>query len=92
MYGKELKAKRIEFGYTQKQISEKTGIVQPNISAWENDLYSPNIEFCVKLADFYGITLDELIGREIEYNGAKNENIIKYKIDNITNYGKIETK
>lgn len=25
----------------------------------------PNIDFCVRLADFYGITLDELVGRDV---------------------------
>lgn len=67
MYGNELKARRKEHGFTQKQVAKATGIVQPNLSAWENNLYSPNIDFCVKLADFYGITLDELIGRDMHY-------------------------
>lgn len=26
----------------------------------------PSIEFCIRLADFYGISIDELIGREIK--------------------------
>jgi len=64
-YGEALKQQRKLNGLTQKQLSEATGIVQPNISAWENNIYSPNIDFCVKLADFYGITLDELVGRNI---------------------------
>lgn len=63
-YGEALKQQRKANGYTQEQLSKATGIVQPNISAWENNVYTPNIDFCVILADFYGITLDELVGRD----------------------------
>lgn len=63
-YGEALKQQRKASGYTQEQLSRATGIVQPNISAWENNVYTPNIDFCVILADFYGITLDELVGRD----------------------------
>lgn len=66
--GKALKEQRKNNGYTQEQLSKATGIVQPNISAWENNVYSPNIEFCVQLADFYGISVDELIGHEVKPN------------------------
>lgn len=63
-YGEALKQQRKLNGYTQEQLSKETGILQPNISAWENNVYTPSIDFCVILADFYGITLDELIGRD----------------------------
>lgn len=63
-YGEALKQQRKLNGYTQEQLSKATGILQPNISAWENNVYTPSIDFCVILADFYGITLDELIGRD----------------------------
>ena len=66
--GKSLKEQRKSNGYTQEQLSKATGIVQPNISAWENNIYSPNIDFCVILADFYGISVDELIGHEVKKN------------------------
>lgn len=66
MYGKELKYAREERALSQNDLSKKTGISQQNISLWERDERIPSIEFCVKLADFYGITLDELIGRKYE--------------------------
>ena len=68
MYGEALKAQRKLNGYSQTQLAKATGIVQQNISAWENNVYSPNIEFCVQLADFYGISVDELIGHEVKPN------------------------
>ncbi len=63
-YGESLKQIRMMNEISQTELAKKTGISQQNISNWENDVYLPNIDFCVKLADFYGITLDELVGRE----------------------------
>ena len=62
-YGKALKEIREEHGFNQLELAEKTGISHQNINRWENGKVLPNIDFCVKLADFYGISLDELIGR-----------------------------
>ncbi len=62
-YGKEFKNVRLTHGRSQTQVARATGISQQNISNWENDVYLPNIDFCVKLADYYEISLDELVGR-----------------------------
>ena len=64
MYGSALKQRRIENKLTQEQLAKETGITQAAISRWEDDLRVPNIESCIKLADFYGISLDELVGRD----------------------------
>lgn len=62
-YGEALKYQREQHGYTQHALAKATGISQVNISRWERGEVLPNIDFCVKLAEFYGITVDELIGR-----------------------------
>lgn len=61
-----LKYQREINGYSQSDLAKATGISQPMISIWEAGKSLPNIEFCVKLADFYGISLDELIGRDVK--------------------------
>lgn len=63
-YGKELKQRREERGLSQAELAERIGTSHQNVNRWEKKVL-PNIDFCVKLADFYGITLDELIGREV---------------------------
>ncbi len=68
MFGKEIKQIRIERGITQAQVSEATGIPQNTISWIESDKGIPNIYQCKLLADYYGISLDELIGRDIDKN------------------------
>ncbi len=63
--GKALKEQREIVGLTQLQLAQQTQLSQQAISLWEADKRAPNIYACIKLADFYGITLDELVGREI---------------------------
>lgn len=48
------------------QLAQKIGTSHQNICRWENGDVLPSIDYCVKLADFYGITLDELVGRDIK--------------------------
>ncbi|MBQ8309218.1 MAG: helix-turn-helix transcriptional regulator [Clostridia bacterium] len=63
-YGEALKYQREINNYSQCQLAKLTGISQENISRWEAGTVYPNIDFCVKLADFYQISLDELVGRD----------------------------
>lgn len=63
-FGEALKYQREVNGYTQNSLAKAVGISQQKISYYESGKHSPPIEDCVKLADFYGITLDELVGRD----------------------------
>ena len=60
----ELKQHRKVGGYSQSQVAAAIGVTQQAVSLWESGNAEPTISFCIKLADFYGITLDELVGRE----------------------------
>ena len=68
MYGKEIRNARIAFGASQTQVSKATGLPQNTISWIELDTGIPNIWQCVLLADYYGITLEELIGHDRNSN------------------------
>lgn len=68
MYGKEIKNIRLSFGVTQTQVSKCTGLPQNTISWIERDKGIPNIQQCVLLANYFGISIDELIGRDISTN------------------------
>lgn len=59
-----LKYQREVNGYTQKQVAMATGVSQPKLGYYESGRHLPLIDDCIRLADFYGITLDELVGRE----------------------------
>lgn len=64
--GENLKNLRVAFGLTQQQLADATGIKQQNISRWEKGMHIPDILECVKLADFYHISLDELADRDFK--------------------------
>ncbi len=59
-YGTSLKQQRLLNKLTLKQLSDQTGISLQNLSRWERGEVLPSIDFCVRLANYYGITLDEL--------------------------------
>ena len=55
---------REELALTQTELADKVGTLQRNISNWENGISEPDCETIVKIADTFGIKLDELFGRE----------------------------
>lgn len=82
MYGKEIKAIRKANKISQETLEKATGIPQATISWIESEKGIPNIEQCAILADFYEISIDELIGRD---NLSKS----KFTIDQRHNQGTI---
>ncbi len=58
---------REERGLTLKEVELRTGIDNGNLSRYERDLNFPSIELCIKLANLYSITLDELTGRTDDF-------------------------
>ena len=86
-YGEALKFQREIKGLSQSKLAKETGLKQQMISWWEAGNGLPNIDFCVQLADFYGISLDELVGRDFIPNGKVSA---KNYIGSINNNGKID--
>ena len=64
--GEKLKTQREKANKTQTELSKETGITQQSISRWESGIHTPNIVDCMTLADYYEISIDELIGRSDE--------------------------
>lgn len=62
--GDALKYQREINGYTQLAVAKRTGIAQSKLSYCENGKRLPSLDDCIRLADFYGISLDELVGRD----------------------------
>lgn len=65
-YGESLKYQRELRNLSQSELARATGLKQQMISHWEANKGLPNIDFCVRLAEYYNITVDELIGRTTE--------------------------
>lgn len=57
-------------GYSQEQVAEKIGITRQAYAKWERGLTTPDVEKAAMLADVYGISLDELTGKDRYDAGA----------------------
>jgi transcriptional regulator with XRE-family HTH domain len=64
VFGESFKKCRIEINMSQKEVANKLGIHQSNISDWENDISRPDYEKLIKLAEIYNVTLYQLLGIE----------------------------
>lgn len=84
--GERLIKLREEKGYLQRDVAEKVGIAPNTLSGYERNLRSPDPGTLVKLANFYGVSVDDLLGietsniylslaREAEINGIDPEDI-----------------
>lgn len=60
--GKALKEHRENAGLTVTALAKGTGISRQNLSRWEINQVVPNALACIKLAKYYDVSLDELLG------------------------------
>lgn len=54
---------RIDRGFTQKQVAEYLNVKQNTYSQYEIGVLNYPVDVIVKLADFYGVSTDYLLGR-----------------------------
>lgn len=52
-------------GTTAYSISKKIGVSDVSLYKWREGETTPNLDTAIKLADYFGVTLDELAGREM---------------------------
>ena len=57
---------RIDGGYTQRQIAEYLGVSQNTYSQYEIGVLNYSVDVLMKLADFYGVSVDYLLNRTTE--------------------------
>lgn len=52
---------RKEHGMTQLELAEKMGVTDKAVSKWERDLSYPDISSLPKLAEIFGMSVDQLM-------------------------------
>ncbi|MDI0267804.1 helix-turn-helix transcriptional regulator [Clostridioides difficile] len=62
MFGERLKELRIKFGLKQYELAEILNVSQSTIGMYENDQRTPPAESIIKLAQYFGVTTDYLLG------------------------------
>lgn len=71
--GKKLYDLRKQSGFTQDYVAEKLGVSAQAVSKWENDIACPDIMTLPKIAEIYGITIDELFKNDEVQSKVKYE-------------------
>ncbi len=53
-------------GITQAELANKISVSDKVISKWENGLSTPDIETLILIAEYFGVSADVMLGREVD--------------------------
>lgn len=82
VFGLRMAARREELGLTQGGVAVETEIGQSKISKYENGNLEPNLETLGKLANYYQVSIDWLLGNP--HNG-KEGSIVRAALEEFFN-------
>ena len=63
-FGTILRDLRLERGLTQADVGEGIGVSPQAVSKWENENGLPDVTQLIPLADYFGVTVDALLGHD----------------------------
>ena len=70
---------RLARGLNQVEFAKALAVTKQCVSNWENDNVLPSIEMLVRIADFFSVSTDFLLGREwkcvIDADGLTEEQL-----------------
>lgn len=81
MIGKNIKRLRLNKGITQEQLADVLHLSAQAVSKWENDTALPDITVLPLLADYFGVTIDEIMNYKLNALTYK-ERFVKFMIGN----------
>lgn len=61
-FGKTIKELRLEQGLTQQELGVKLGFCNQTISFWESGKREPDLDSLIKIAKFFQVSTDFLLG------------------------------
>ena len=64
IFSEKLKDLRIEKGLKQEELAEKLNVTQRKVSYWETGKIEPDLLHLTKIADYFQVSVDYLLGRE----------------------------
>ncbi len=73
--GINIKRMRKERDITQEEFAQMLGVSCQSVSRWENSLCYPDMEFLPVIADFFGVTVDKLLGCD---SAIEQKNVEEY--------------
>lgn len=63
MIGKRLKELRIGSGLSQSAFGDVVGVAQQSVYQWEKDKNDPDLATLLRIADYFNVSADYLLGR-----------------------------
>ena len=63
-FSEKLRQLRIERGLSQTQLAEALSVDQRSISNWENAVREPSFEMLTRIAGYFEVSADYLLGLE----------------------------
>ena len=86
-----LKELREKISISQKELANKLGIEYSKYNKYENGVYEPSIETLIKIADFFNVSVDTLLGHKCEMIDRRNLSSEQNEIiDLVLNFNKNE--
>ena len=68
IFSTRIKDLRVKAGLSMDALASKLGITKSRINMWENNGTVPRMEVLVKLAQYFGVTTDYLLGNDSTTN------------------------
>lgn len=90
MLSENLKSLRKTKGITQEELAIRLNVVRQTISKWEKGLSVPDADTLIKLADYFEVSVSELLGSKVETE--VDSNIIAEQLSRINEQLAIKNK
>lgn len=62
MLGEQIKSLRNAKSINQVELAKQLGVTKQSVSNWENENIMPSIDMLIKIAGYFGVTTDYLLG------------------------------
>ncbi len=66
-----LKVLRKKTRITQEKLGSNVGLTQKNIQTYESGVACPNYDNLIRIADYFSVTIDQLLREKIELHGCE---------------------
>ena len=90
MFGNRIKTLRLSYNLNQVQLAEQLSVSKQTVSNWENGYIQPSIDILIRIANFFSVSTDYLLGLDnksyIEVTGLTQRQLahIQQIINDIT--------
>ncbi|MBQ4592006.1 MAG: helix-turn-helix domain-containing protein [Clostridia bacterium] len=86
--GERMRELRRKYGRTQDDLAQALGVTPQAVSRWENGICYPDMELLPSMANFFGVSIDELFGYQTERSQKIGELADRIRAMNAKNNGK----